>query len=904
MMEDAPAADSAGRAVEAEVSAQHQVDALTKLLKEKEAEFGLQRKKFMDIYKQKESESQKHRADAAQLEQENARLHAELASLGRQVEDAQSQLAISTISKDEELEALRTRHQDELSSLNSSMQAIMEDTARQVSTSATAFYDQEKKKLVEIIEKQNAELTALRNSAAAVAASIASVSPQKDSDRSGRQKGGLQPRALSALEVSAERSAGKQVTARSAASYEAELEALRMQINDAHRKLEQYANDEQIQELQVELKNEKHARRDLEMYVAVLNEQKVVFQNDIEKLRHELREALELLNTERRAADGIRLTWQMANDQFLESHRLLMRDMKRMESLLTEEQQRRLSELQKKDAEAEQRTKKVSAATMDASSAAREPDPAAAATGNADPPFRSAAQSFLQSDRAPPAETTSAAVPQAVSSAQRSSTPVLAGVVRSRAGTRDSGLDSAAEAGSSGARQPLNVSLTEEQQKSLSDPQPEDVENKKLLDSFRASSDASSLAPAAAPTGKRLVSEKEWEMLQIELQASRAKLGRPCDMCKNYERELQKEQEKQKGLEAALAQSRQNVKAQSKTVESLEGYLKASNESARDELQSLAKKVSTYEQRLKDMSEQLGTNTEILNQRLREIAADRNIMYREMLEIQKENESILNAHSKSSQEMQAETINLPNNMEEMERLLLQCREQLIAARAAREHLEGHYASELMLVRSQLATERQAAKQLEESLALEISEMQSKIAHLSGAEARLNVEQEIRHDLEQKLGAVQSDCETKSKFIQGLKNSLIEQTELRKKLEEINTELKDKIRNLQRDLDSSEVVQRDFVRLSQELQVQLETIRHSENEVRWQHPEDVDVCHGCKKAFSGTKQKIHCKHCGKVFCGDCLSKVVLSGPSKRQSRVCDVCHTILVKDATPYFSSPR
>jgi len=47
---------------------------------------------------------------------------------------------------------------------------------------------------------------------------------------------------------------------------------------------------------------------------------------------------------------------------------------------------------------------------------------------------------------------------------------------------------------------------------------------------------------------------------------------------------------------------------------------------------------------------------------------------------------------------------------------------------------------------------------------------------------------------------------------------------------------------------------------------------------------------------------HCRHCGQIFCVECLSKSVNSGPHRRPARVCDVCHTILVRDATPYFCS--
>ena len=52
-------------------------------------------------------------------------------------------------------------------------------------------------------------------------------------------------------------------------------------------------------------------------------------------------------------------TWQMANDQFLESQRLQMMDLRRMESVLTEEQQRQVMELQKKDHEREEQERLV-----------------------------------------------------------------------------------------------------------------------------------------------------------------------------------------------------------------------------------------------------------------------------------------------------------------------------------------------------------------------------------------------------------------------------------------------------------------------------------------------------------------------------------------------------------------
>ena len=103
-------------------------------------------------------------------------------------------------------------------------------------------------------------------------------------------------------------------------------------------------------------------------------------------------------------------------------------------------------------------------------------------------------------------------------------------------------------------------------------PQAEDVENKRVLEQLRQNTPdrLGGSSPSAAAPGSRVVSERQWLRLQEELQQSRAKLGRPCDSCQNYELQLVREQETVKSLDSQLTQSRQNVKFQKKTIEELE----------------------------------------------------------------------------------------------------------------------------------------------------------------------------------------------------------------------------------------------------------------------------------------------------------------------------------------------
>ena len=82
-----------------------------------------------------------------------------------------------------------------------------------------------------------------------------------------------------------------------------------------------------------------------------------------------------------------------------------------------------------------------------------------------------------------------------------------------------------------------------------------------------------------------------------------------------------------------------------------------------------------------------------------------------------------------------------------------------------------------------------------------------------------------------------------------------------------------VSSLQLDLDNSVAVQNDLLRLSQSLQVELEKIRQQEKEVRWQHEEDVEECGGCRQGFSVTRRKHHCRHCGRIFCSECVNKQV-------------------------------
>ncbi|XP_063990113.1 rab GTPase-binding effector protein 1 isoform X2 [Diachasmimorpha longicaudata] len=329
-----------------------------------------------------------------------------------------------------------------------------------------------------------------------------------------------------------------------------------------------------------------------------------------------------------------------------------------------------------------------------------------------------------------------------------------------------------------------------------------------------------------------------------------------CDMCINYEAQLVKMQTTAKDLEKQLLDSEKALLAQReelcKEVEFRKGMEEKWNEKKEEhkiKVTELTAASQLAQQTLQELKQQFIQTHQAVTEELRKLTRGREEVQRHLMELQRENEILVGKYSKHSEQLQSESINMPNNVEELHLNLLTMREDLIMARVAQE----------------------VAQEKESTLRYEVGLLREQMI----AEKEMKVQR-----LEQELGEA-----------------------LKEKEEGENTivELKQRVTNLQKVLDTSGEVQKDFVRLSQSLQVQLEKIRESGSEVRWQHEEDVDECPACHVAFSIGKKRVHCRHCGHIFCQNCLTHVVNSGPKQRPSRVCGVCHTLLVPDTAPYFS---
>ncbi|XP_041347678.1 rab GTPase-binding effector protein 1-like [Gigantopelta aegis] len=926
-----------------------------KFLKEKElaeSEFGIKRAKFKELFLQKEEELKHEREKRLEWEERVKSLDEQLGRVSSELEGVKTAAAVSEHSRHDEIEQVERFYKQEVDS----MQHVMKEVADEASRTTAIQYETERAHLNKLNEKYEEEIQELRNKLSQEREGIlASVA------KSLKKVGGhITPMTSSELEQEHENLEDSMRKAQEDAQVlksvvlplEEEISTLKAKLAEAEDKIKDMETqsgvngplfpedkkspslpdldsikdpDEKLLQLFKYLKAEKAARKDLEMYVAVLTMQKNVLQEDNDRGRKELHEVCRLLEEEKQSHDALRQTWQMANDQFLESQRLMMMDMRRIESVLSAEQQRQVAEQQIKDHEREAQEKKV-----------KELEEAREKQEKQQEERRKHSLSRMEQAAAgEPSEQLQQKPSARMDSIERSHSPSTLSInsedirfddeIKKSLSSSDIHLDDKLldGAGEHEGRLLSEVdgitvrispdkiinlpSLTEAQMKSITDPTPEVEARRSLMACAKTKTDSWCLE------GKRLVSDKEWRLLQEEMKTAREKLGRPCDMCTNYETQLQTVQEELKAEKSEKAKVERHLMTErhvtsnlTKYVGELENALKDASEDALKQISSLSTKLADCEVYIKECKQEFVQSQLQLQDQLKTLTDSREQIQKELKRLEEENDSLVGKHSQTAQQMQNEDINLPTNMEEMQLLLLKYREEIISAKVAKEHTEESLRSEILFLKDQVVSEQQEKTTIEETLTNELHTLQEKVACNESIKSELERESAVRAESESKLREAENslkNVQAKSRqLIQCLQQRVEEHGNTKAKLESEIQALKTRIYSLQTDLDNSEAVQRDFVKLSQSLQIQLEKIRQAENEVRWQHEDDVDDCNNCKQAFSVTRRKHHCKHCGKIFCTDCVTKSVFQGPNNRAAKVCDVCHTILVKDATPYFST--
>ncbi|GIY62910.1 rab GTPase-binding effector protein 1 [Caerostris extrusa] len=290
--------------------------------------------------------------------------------------------------------------------------------------------------------------------------------------------------------------------------------------------------DEKLTSLSQGLQAEKASRSDLEMYVAVLNTQKAVMQEDMDKIKLELQEICQLLEKEKKEHVQLKRTWQMANDQFLEAQRLQIMDMRRMQSVLTSEQQRQIAEAKKRDErkmELERQMKNIEKKENEEKKT------------NEDKVLNHKLSNTIRLgqdlDLNINSSTRARSIPDNLNLAEN-----IFSEKRSLSSSALNGMSK--DSLKNNSLIPVNSPPVTEIQMTPTSPKkslvlpkinltPEIEARRSLIDNARAELESCSLI------GKRLVSESAWQQLEEELKHARERLGQSCEMCCNYELQLQ-----------------------------------------------------------------------------------------------------------------------------------------------------------------------------------------------------------------------------------------------------------------------------------------------------------------------------------------------------------------------------
>uniref|UniRef100_A0A8C8BMQ3 Rabaptin, RAB GTPase binding effector protein 1 n=1 Tax=Otus sunia TaxID=257818 RepID=A0A8C8BMQ3_9STRI len=729
-----------------------------------EQEFNQKRAKFKELYLAKEEDLKRQNAVLQAAQDDLGQLRTQLMEAHAEMENIKAIATVSENTKQEAIDEVKRQWQEEVASL----QAIMKETVRDYELQYHHRLEQERAQWNQYRENVEREIAELRRRL--------SEGQEEENLENEMKKAQEDAEKLRSVVMPMEK----------------EIAALKEKLTGAEEKIKELEASK-VKELNHYLEAEKSCRTDLEMYVAVLNTQKSVLQEDAEKLRKELHEVCHLLEQERQQHNQLKHTWQKANDQFLESQRLLMRDMQRMEIVLTSEQLRQVEELKKKDQEEddqqrlskrkEQKQKDSDDETKASCSQAHEE--ALTQLSNEEVHVNSthgsvhsldadlllsSGESFNKSDND--------MFKEGLRRAQSTDSLGTSGSLQSKAlgynnkaksaGNLDEsdfgplvGADSVSEnfdtASLGSLQMPSGFMLTKDQEKAIKAMTPEQEETASLLSSVTQGVESAYVSPS----GYRLVSETEWNLLQKEISLLMAK----CQKSENFLSELQQ----------AFSQAKRSVQEQ----------------------------MAVLTQSREQVSE-------------------------ELVRLQKDNESLQGKHSLHVSLQQAEDFILPEAAEELRELIVKYREDIIGVRTAADHLEEKLKAEILFLKEQIQAEQYLKENIEETLQLEIENCKEEIASISSLKAEL---ERIKVEKEQLESSSQENLQ-QLESLQEAKNTLEEQlkkeTAAKANLEQLVFEEKNKAQRLQTELDVSEQVQRDFVKLSQTLQVQLERIRQADS----------------------------------------------------------------------------
>ncbi|XP_072454476.1 rab GTPase-binding effector protein 2 isoform X2 [Notamacropus eugenii] len=298
------------------------------------------------------------------------------------------------------------------------------------------------------------------------------------------------------------------------------------------------------------------------------------------------------------------------------------------------------------------------------------------------------------------------------------------------------------------------------------------------------------------PPGYQLVSDHQWEQLQLEGRQQQESL-----------------QQLQKQLENA-----------GRERDELQEALKRSSEDCAKQVQVLLAQVQNSEQLLQTLQGTVSQAQERAQQQMAELAASHKRVCYEIKQLNEEKQGLrcrqplsLGPQAQEQEQGAEEELPLPVSVLELQQLVRSTRQEARECQRAQEHEAERLRIEIVTLREALEEETASRAGLERELRVQREETEVLEASLCSLRTEMERIQREQSKSEQQLQASQRQPAPIA----------LSWTEEKAQLSNLLSEQRAKVLRLQAELETSEQVQRDFVRLSQALQVRLERIRQAE-----------------------------------------------------------------------------
>ncbi|KAM4763969.1 RUN and FYVE domain-containing protein 1 isoform 2-T2 [Cyanocitta cristata] len=160
---------------------------------------------------------------------------------------------------------------------------------------------------------------------------------------------------------------------------------------------------------------------------------------------------------------------------------------------------------------------------------------------------------------------------------------------------------------------------------------------------------------------------------------------------------------------------------------------------------------------------------------------------------------------------------------------------------------------------------------------------------STLEKELKSEKEQRQILQKELHQEKDATtllKTELQQMEGLKKELRKLQDEKQQLKKVREEQEQALQEMGLHLSQSKLKMEDIKEVNKALK------GHT-----WLKDDEATHCKQCKKEFSISRRKHHCRNCGDIFCNTCSSNELALPSYPKPVRVCDNCHTLLLQQCS-------